>query len=257
MIRAPPRSVLRSAATIELIEGMVVVSSADRPTRFGRWVSTAATNCSAVTLVPRSITSMFAPRHIIATRFLPMSCRSPRTVPMIARASGWMPALTRIGSRSAIDSRIARAATSISGTKIRLAWKSSPTASMASVIASRIACGVIPSAMAAAVRRDGTVPVAGLDGIAEGGQVNGAHGPRLERRSLASGCGLQGDGGGRDADHGREYDRARQLDVGTNDPSLTPRPPASATFGPVGCPRAHGRIARNPGASPPVETDPS
>ena len=80
-----------------------------------------------------------------------MSCRSPRTVPMIARASGWMPAPTRTGSRRAIDSRMARAATSISGTKMRLAWKSSPTASIASVIASRMACGEIPSAIAAVV----------------------------------------------------------------------------------------------------------
>ena len=36
MIRAPPRSILRRAPTIEPIDGIVVVSSADRPTRFGR-----------------------------------------------------------------------------------------------------------------------------------------------------------------------------------------------------------------------------
>ena len=57
-------------------------------------------------------------------------------MPIKARASGRMPALTRIGSSWAIASRIARADTSISGTKIRLAWNRSPTSSMAAVIAS-------------------------------------------------------------------------------------------------------------------------
>jgi len=76
----------------------------------------ASTNFSAVTFVPRSITSMFAPFHIIPTRFLPMSWRSPLIVPRTAVCSGRMPALTRTGSRTAVASFIARAEISISGT---------------------------------------------------------------------------------------------------------------------------------------------
>ena len=59
---------------------------------------------------------MFAPFHIIATRFLPMSWRSPLIVPITAVCSGRMPAAVRTGSRTAVASFMARALMSISGT---------------------------------------------------------------------------------------------------------------------------------------------
>ena len=56
-----------------------------------------------------------------------MSWRSPLTVPMTAVASGRISAATRSGSNSAVASFIARAAMSISGTKISLRWNWPPT----------------------------------------------------------------------------------------------------------------------------------
>ena len=95
---------------------IVVVSSAETPTSDAWCTCAASTNCVADTLVPRSMTSMLAPFHIMPTRFLPMSWRSPWTVPMTAVWAGLIPALTKSGSSSTSASFIARALTSISGT---------------------------------------------------------------------------------------------------------------------------------------------
>ena len=112
----PPRSAARIAATTSFMPTIVVVRSALIPTRCARCSCAAATKRSGETFVPRSITSMLAPFHIIATRFLPMSWRSPLIVPMTAVCWGRIPALTRTGSRTAVASFIARAEISISGT---------------------------------------------------------------------------------------------------------------------------------------------
>ncbi len=106
----------RRAATTSVIPTIVVVRSADTPTRLAPCSRAAATNASALTFVPRSTTAMLAPFHIIATRFLPMSWRSPLIVPMTAVCSGRMSAATRTGSSTAVASFIARALISISGT---------------------------------------------------------------------------------------------------------------------------------------------
>jgi 5-methyltetrahydrofolate--homocysteine methyltransferase len=110
------RSAARIAATTSRMPTIVVVSSALIPTRWASWARAASTKRSGVTFVPRSITSMFAPFHIIPTRFFPMSWRSPLIVPRTAVCSGRIPASMRTGSRTAVASFIARAEISISGT---------------------------------------------------------------------------------------------------------------------------------------------
>ena len=82
-----------------------------------------------------------------------MSCRSPLTVPSTAVTSGAMPASTSTGSRTAIASFIARAAMSISGTKISFRENRRPTSCMACVIVSSSTCGEVPSSIAPVTRR--------------------------------------------------------------------------------------------------------
>src|SRR5690606_30770402 len=122
-----------SASTVERMLTIVVVSSADMATTSAPCSSTAATNFSAPTSIPRSTISNPAPSSIIATRFLPTSCMSPLTVPITTLPTGSTSESTSSGLITASPAFIARAATSISGTKYSPAPYSAPTSFMAGV----------------------------------------------------------------------------------------------------------------------------
>ena len=104
-----------------------------------------STNCSAVTSTPRSTTSSPLPSIMILTRFLPMSCISPRTVPRQTRPIVSLLSPVMYGLSSSVAAAMQRAAMSISGTKARLAEKSSPRMVMPRTRPSvRISCAPCP-----------------------------------------------------------------------------------------------------------------
>ena len=115
----------------------------------------AAMNFSAEVSVPRSTMVKPAPSAIMPTRFLPMSCRSPFTVPMtmVAESAACSSRFSvRSGFRTAIPAFMARAASSTSGTKMRLCLKSSPTTRMPPMSpSSRTSMAGRPSARASSV----------------------------------------------------------------------------------------------------------
>ena len=67
------------------------------------------------------------PSHIMPTKFLPMSCRSPFTVPKRTLPIIWTPASASSGLRMSMDSCMALAERSTSGTNILPALNSTPT----------------------------------------------------------------------------------------------------------------------------------
>ena len=104
-----------------------------------------STNCSAVTSTPRSTTSSPLPSIMILTRFLPMSCISPRTVPRQTRPIVSLLSPVMYGLSNSVAAAMQRAAMSISGTKARLAEKSSPRMVMPRTSPSvRISCAPWP-----------------------------------------------------------------------------------------------------------------
>ena len=116
-----------ASATTRRISDMVVVSRDEQAMMPQSCRSAVSTNCSGDTSTPRSTTSMPLPSIMIFTRFLPISCMSPRTVPMQARPSLSPPLPAIRGFSTASAACMHRAAISISGTKARLAEKSSPS----------------------------------------------------------------------------------------------------------------------------------
>src|ERR1039458_8086189 len=119
------------ASMVVFIDVIVTVSSAESATRFALRVAAASMKRSGATSAPRSITSKPPPSSIDATRFFPMSCRSPLTVPITTRPTGSAPAAASNGRTMAIDAFMARAESSISGTKYSSHSKRRPTSSMA------------------------------------------------------------------------------------------------------------------------------
>ena len=137
---------------VVFIDVIVTVSSAESATRLAFRAAAASMKRSGETSAPRSITSKPPPSSIDATRFLPMSCRSPFTVPITTRPTGSVPAAASSGRTISIDAFMARAESSISGTKYSSHSKRRPTSSMAGTrYPVTIASGVTPSAMAAFV----------------------------------------------------------------------------------------------------------
>src|ERR1035437_8218307 len=122
---APPTStftrVLRPAAfrasVVVFMACVVTVSRGDMQTNCGSYSSTAVTNLSGATSLPRSTTSNPLPSSMEATMFLPMSCRSPLSVPIITLVDIFSPVLANRGRSSSIALFMARPASSSSGTK--------------------------------------------------------------------------------------------------------------------------------------------
>src|ERR1017187_1818740 len=140
------------ASTVVFIDGIVTVSSAESATRFAWRAAAASMKRSGATSAPRSITSKPPPSSIDATRFFPMSCRSPLTVPITTRPTGSAPAAASNGRTIALDAFIARAESSISGTKSSSHSKRRPTSSMAGTRhPDTMVSGATPAAMAASV----------------------------------------------------------------------------------------------------------
>ena len=138
-----------ASRTTSRISCMVVVSSDEQAITPQPYSCAASTNRSGATSTPRSTTSMPLPSIMIFTRFLPISCISPRTVPMQARPSWAAPLPLICGFSSSSAAVMHRAAISISGTKARLAEKSSPSRSMPRTSPpDRISCAVTPCASA-------------------------------------------------------------------------------------------------------------
>jgi hypothetical protein len=95
-----------------------------------------------------------APSAIIPTRPLPMSCRSPFTVPITITGEMLASPLRSVSSglSTAMPAFMARAASSTSGTKMRLCLKSSPTTRMPAMSPSSSTCMAgRPSASASSV----------------------------------------------------------------------------------------------------------
>src|SRR5450759_2495097 len=138
------------ASTVVFIDGMVTVSSAESATRLAWRAVAASMKRPGATSAPRSITSKPPPSSIDATRFFPMSCRSPFTVPITTRPTGSAPAASN-GRTISIEAFMARAESSISGTKYSSHSKSRPTSSMAGTRHPTMVSGATPLAMAACV----------------------------------------------------------------------------------------------------------
>src|ERR1017187_1581333 len=136
---------------VVFIDGIVTVSSAESATRLAWRAPAASMKRCGDTSAPRSITSKPPPSSIDATRFFPMSCRSPFTVPITMRPTGSSPAAASNGRTISIDAFMARAESSISGTKYSSHSKSRPTSSMAGTRHPTMVSGATPSAMAACV----------------------------------------------------------------------------------------------------------
>ena len=124
-----------ASSTTLRISCMVVVRSDEQAIILQPCSAAVSTNFSGGTSAPRSYTSMPLPSNMIFTRFLPMSCISPRTVPMQAQPMERLPpsSPTMWGFRSCVAAVMQRAAMSISGTKARLAEKSSPSSFMPTI----------------------------------------------------------------------------------------------------------------------------
>ena len=138
-----------ASATTRRISCMVVVSRDEQAMMPQLSRCAVSTNCSGVTSTPRSTTSTPLPSSMIFTRFLPMSCMSPRTVPMQARPTVRPASPVISGFSSASAAVMQRAAMSISGTKARLAEKSSPSRFMPCISPpDRMSCGATPCASA-------------------------------------------------------------------------------------------------------------
>ena len=135
--------------TTSRISCMVVVSREEQAMMPQFWCSAASTNFSGATSTPRSTTSMPLPSIMIFTRFLPMSCISPRTVPRQTRPTVSLLSPAMCGLSSSVAAAMQRAAMSISGTKARLAEKSSPSRFMPRTSPSvRICCASCPASSA-------------------------------------------------------------------------------------------------------------